>query len=239
MWISDQRRDEYLADDARNWPAPRLDAVGQIVFEGSAPSDLARNPCLARLRSGQKERFSGIPCWLGESVAIKDPTAALFRKQSGANLLMAGQNGETAFALMVAALVSLAAQQRQSASSNEPAKDDAKHEPAAQARDDGWATIYPFVAGTTLDEESEALLHKLPEVLPVRLMPQRELPELLMSLAEELGRRQKEGAGEPMFLFLSWPATAARSAPGRRRFRLQPPRRGEAEPGQAVHEPAA
>ena len=97
VWITDKRRDDYLVMTEELARRRGMAALDQIVFEGSAPSDLTKNPCLARLRAGQKEKFAGTPCWLGESVAIKDPTAAVFRKQSGANLLMAGQNGETAF----------------------------------------------------------------------------------------------------------------------------------------------
>ena len=59
------------------------------------------------------------------------------------------------------------------------------------------------MVGLAADEECDALLQKLPEVLPVKLVSQRELPELLSSLSEELQRRQKENVeGEPMFLFL-------------------------------------
>src|SRR5439155_27112605 len=48
--------------------------------------------------------------WLGEAVAIKDPTAAAFRPQSGNNLLIIGQNGEAARGIFATALVGLAAQ---------------------------------------------------------------------------------------------------------------------------------
>jgi energy-coupling factor transporter ATP-binding protein EcfA2 len=180
VWLTDQRRDDYLVMTEELARTRGLAAPSQVVFEGSAPSDLAKNPCLLRMRAGHKDKFPGIPCWLGESVAIKDPTAAFFRRQSGGNLLMAGQNGETAFSLMVSSLVSLAAQQE-----GRP-----------------WPIVYPIVLGTALDAESEAFLNKLPEVLPVRLVPQRELPELLAGLSEELQKRQKDGGGESMFLFL-------------------------------------
>ena len=34
--------------------------------------------------------------WLGDAVAIKDPTSAVFRKQSGSNVLILGQQEEIA-----------------------------------------------------------------------------------------------------------------------------------------------
>ena len=60
----------------------------------------------------------------------------------------------------------------------------------------------------------EALLHQAAEVLPVRPVPQRDLPELLEDLTEELQRRQKEGGGEPMFLFLHGLQRLRDPAPG-------------------------
>ena len=48
---------------------------------------------------------------MGDAIAIKDPTAAAFRRQSGTNLIMLGQQSEASLAMMMVALVSLAAQQ--------------------------------------------------------------------------------------------------------------------------------
>ncbi|MGC8947334.1 MAG: hypothetical protein ACP5N6_14390 [Anaerolineae bacterium] len=51
-----------------------------------------------------------ITAWLGEPIAIADPTAAYFRRQSGSNLLIVGQNDEAALGMMAVGLISLAAQ---------------------------------------------------------------------------------------------------------------------------------
>ena len=48
--------------------------------------------------------------WLGEAVAIKDPTAAAFRSQGGQNLLIVGPNEGMASALLSAAMLGIAAQ---------------------------------------------------------------------------------------------------------------------------------
>src|SRR5204863_315667 len=48
--------------------------------------------------------------WLGEAVAIKGPTTALFRKQTGSNLLLIGQHEDTSFRLTASALISLGLQ---------------------------------------------------------------------------------------------------------------------------------
>jgi hypothetical protein len=92
-----------------------------IVFEGNAPADIRQNRLLARLLESPAAatahgREAGAvatlapQAWLGEAVAIKDPTAAVFRRQSGDNLLIVGQRDDAALALMASTMVSLAAQ---------------------------------------------------------------------------------------------------------------------------------
>ena len=50
---------------------------------------------------------------------------------------------------------------------------------------------------------SDAFLQKLPGLLPVRLVPQRDLPDLMASLSEELQQRQQDASERaPIFLFL-------------------------------------
>ena len=39
--------------------------------------------------------------WLGDAIAIKDPTAVVFRPQSGSNVLVVGQNDEAALSMMI------------------------------------------------------------------------------------------------------------------------------------------
>src|SRR5205823_863825 len=56
------------------------------------------------------EMPKAVTAWLGEAMAIKDPTAAVFRPQSGSNLLVVGQYEESALGLLATALLSLAAQ---------------------------------------------------------------------------------------------------------------------------------
>jgi len=180
VWITDHLRDEYLEKTRAMAQASNGKASAPlIVFEGAAPSDLAKNPALNGdgLITGA---YAAPTCWLGEAVAIKDPTAAVFRRQNGANLLIVGQNGEAALSLMVASLVSLAAQR---AAPTSP---------------------HSLVLGAALEGEFDAFVQQLPEILPVQLTPARDLLGLLAKLTEELQRRQKENLvdAEPIFLFL-------------------------------------
>src|SRR5207249_5553895 len=110
-----------------------------------------------------------VRAWLGEPVAIKEPTAASFRRQSGANLLMVGQQDELAFSMAIASLVSLATQM-----------------PPGEA-----AACLHMVVAHPLQGDAEAIHQVLPEILPIRLVPQRDLPALLDQLADEMNRRLK------------------------------------------------
>ena len=84
-----------------------------IVFEGDAPADLARNPLFegsaCKLRPGPETPRSA-PAWLGDAIAIKDPTSALFRRQGANHLLIVGQNEEAALGVTISVMISLAAQ---------------------------------------------------------------------------------------------------------------------------------
>src|SRR5258708_38131434 len=91
----------------------RGSARAQIVFEGNAPSDVAKNHVLHQrllAPSWPETPPAEALAWMGEAVAIKDPTAAAFRLQSGNNLLIIGQNGEAARGILATAIVALAAQ---------------------------------------------------------------------------------------------------------------------------------
>jgi S-DNA-T family DNA segregation ATPase FtsK/SpoIIIE len=183
VWLSDDRRDNCLSD-MRRFAQERNVRTSQIVFEGTAPSDVAKNPLLAQALEQPVVSAAGAPVqvWLGEAVAIKDPTAAIFRRQSGSNLIMIGQQGELAFGMTVVALAALSTQL-----------------PAA----DNGASGLNLVIANPLEGKALAVQNLLPKVLPVRLVSQRELAATLQRLAEEIERRLKEGGdGPPQFLFL-------------------------------------
>lgn len=84
----------------------------QVVFEGNTPGRLEANAQLQRLidRDDWPEHVTAPLIWLGDAVAIKDPTAATIARRGGANLLIVGQQSETADSLVTAAMISLAAQ---------------------------------------------------------------------------------------------------------------------------------
>ena len=113
VWLGDREREGYLRDlkalDAARNPGVRRP---QVVFEGDVPADLARNARLAGLLEGPApaESPKAATAPLGEAVAIKDPTAAVFRRMGGNNLLVVGQDAEAARGLFASALIGLAAE---------------------------------------------------------------------------------------------------------------------------------
>ncbi len=106
VWLDEGHREQVIAelrDRAPNRPAP-------LVFEGSTAAVIDSNTPLRKLLAAAPAERTGPPSiWLGDSVAIKDPTAAVFRAQSGSNLLLIGQADESTLGIFTAGLVSLAA----------------------------------------------------------------------------------------------------------------------------------
>lgn len=108
VWLPESVRDEALntvsrASRDRLSPPPEP----PIVFEGNAPADIRDNAPLRRLRAGEVERPPVPVAYLGEPISIRQPIGAAFRKQGGTNLLIVGQQDETATSLVASALVSL------------------------------------------------------------------------------------------------------------------------------------
>jgi hypothetical protein len=179
VWLADERREQYLQsiqELTRRRP-PRT-ATGQLVFEGNAPADASKNELLNQVLAAPHwpAPASVAQGWLGEAIAIKDPTAAAFRSQSGSNLLIVGQNDEAALGILATALVSLAAQH----TLPEPGKK-------------GSARFYAL-DGTVDDSPLAGFLARLPGVMPhpFRVASRREVPEAITEVADEVSRRQKE-----------------------------------------------
>jgi len=171
VWLPDAEREKYLerirAKAAQEAYSPR---EPPIVFEGNAPADIGANADLRkRLDAPLPDKPPTGPCvWLGEPNAIKGPTAAVFRRQAGANLLIVGQRDEAALAMLALSLVGLAAQH-----------------PAERAR-------FVLLDSSGPDTPPAALLKRLASVPPQQVLPvkQRDLTEAMNELAGEIDRRQ-------------------------------------------------
>ncbi|HMB94635.1 MAG TPA: FtsK/SpoIIIE domain-containing protein, partial [Tepidisphaeraceae bacterium] len=166
-WLSDGEREVYL-ERVREKSRLRDAQRGEpIVFEGNAAADISRNKRLAGLIDAPTASMSPL-IWLGEPVAIKDPTAIALRQQSGSNVLIIGQQEESAMALISSAMISLAAQ----------------HLPNA-------AKFY-LLDGTPADSALAGGLSQVAAALPheVKLIEWRAVDQAIVEIAEEMQRRQ-------------------------------------------------
>ena len=187
-WLGDDERDaafEQLRDRAA---AIGLPPATPIVFEGNVPADPAQNAALlARIAAGGVDDGDPAPAaWLGESVAITGPTQVVFRPQSGANLLIVGQETEAATGILSAALVALAAQQ--------PSTVDEHAEPALAA--------FQLLTGDAGGARWQPLLDLLPQ--PVRQVDPDHAGAAVGELAAEVRRRNatSQPAAPPIFLLI-------------------------------------
>jgi ABC-type iron transport system FetAB ATPase subunit len=184
VWISDDKREEYLNQihnlvgrQSARPPAP-------VVFEGNAEADVGENHLLREAlgdsRSDSSTMGAPLRAWLGDALAINDLTAAIFRRQNGSNLLIAGQQDKTALGMLTSAVVSLAGQNA-----------------AAQ---------FYLIDGRQADAPTAGPWARLPDVLPqtVRLAGWRGAAGVVGELAAELERRQKapETEAPPVFLVI-------------------------------------
>jgi len=177
VWLSEEKREQLLGElrerAGDRWPPP-------LVFAGNMAADLANNHALTRIL--KSPAVSKAPAaWLGEPVAIKEPTAAVFRALGGANLLVIGQNEEAARGLLASAVVGLSPQL--------PAIDRA----------------FTILDGTPDDSADADYLAHLAAKVPGAVAPPRSgLPAAIAELALELDRRNKGESTDrtPRFLFV-------------------------------------
>jgi S-DNA-T family DNA segregation ATPase FtsK/SpoIIIE len=176
VWLSEAVRDRVLGDVVELAAQRGLPPALPLVFEGSAPADLASNAPLADLL---RERTPPpgrelLRWWIGDPVAIRDPACAEFRRQPGANLVVVGQQIETTLGMLASGVLGAAAQRD-----------------ASRLR--MWA-----IDGTPSDDPSFGTLPGIVERLPGehRVLSVRDLPDALTELAEEIVARQDDPTRE-------------------------------------------
>jgi hypothetical protein len=183
-FLPDDQREEYLERIRTHAQAKATAMPTPIVFEGNTAAAIRKNDALmALLRApGYPAAGSAIPAYLGEPVAIKDPTAVRFRRQGGVNLLMVGQQEESAVGIFSSIASSIAAQQ--------PPRD----------------AIFYLMDGTPNDSRYFGMLERVLKALPTpaRIVQWRETPEAINELAQMLAQRQgnADQPGPSIYLLL-------------------------------------
>jgi hypothetical protein len=188
VWLDDSRRETYLYDIHRLFENRKLPKQAQVVFEGNIPADIHKNlPLQQMLEAPSWPEATKVPiAWLGDAVAIKEPTSANFRARSGNNLLVVGQQEEAALGIMATAILSLAAQF--------PAKQKAG----------GQAASFYVLDGSLEDSPQAGFLGRLASVLPhsFRSGDWHDAAAIISEVGEIVERRQKERKIEEPSIYL-------------------------------------
>ncbi|GAK59602.1 cell division protein FtsK/SpoIIIE [Candidatus Vecturithrix granuli] len=169
-WLPEDKQEYYLshvkklAKEVNKWPPTNL-----IVFEGNAPADAAKNRKLVThlLHTKPLASTRRSSAWLGEPVAIKETTVANFRRQSGSNLMIVGQNDEAAMGMLLTAVLSLSVQY-------------------ASER-----VLFNIIDCGSIDTPHAHCLKYLSDMLPhvIKYGRKRYLPEMIYATAQEVEQR--------------------------------------------------
>ena len=193
-WLSDEQQAQYLnliVERARS--NKMFPPNAQIVFEGNAPAHPSNNRAFEQfLRTPRAASVKKASAWLGEPIAIKEPTAAHFQRQPGSNLLIVGQNEEAALGMFATSILSLSAQ----------------YAPEA-------AQFY-LLDFSSADAAHAHILKDISDMLPSRVNfgKRRQLPEFLESIAQtvetRLDHHDESLAGQPAIYLMIYGMQRAR-----------------------------
>lgn len=189
-WLATEQRDSTLAQLQRM--AQEQELVGSepmIVFEGNVPAQLAKNHLLRELQA--QPHWPDTPLvsniYLGDPVAIKDPTQIVLRRLAGNNAMIVGQRQQSALAMCAAGMLSLALE----------------HPPAT---DDTHCPTLFVLDGSSSDAPNAGLLRRMTEKVPhaAQYGSWRETGSMVNTIFEELVRRDEAGITDapPVFLFV-------------------------------------
>ena len=186
-WLAKTTQDEYLANIQHISKKLVLSHEPMIVFEGNIPASISNNPILARFMQAPftNDNPAKQPpyAWLGEAVTIKDPTAVIFNRQNGANLLMIGQQDFAMAGIVSSALLSLLVQLSPK---------------AAQ---------FIVLDGSPADSLISTSLKRIDSHFPqrCRFVPANQVADVIAELASELQNRLENNSPDnpSQFLFIS------------------------------------
>ena len=193
VFLTDEQREQFLgalrklAD--RRTDIPHLE---RIVFDGNQAADPALNPLLTELLASGSVHGADLVAplaWMGDAIAIKDPTAAIFRRQGGANMLIVGQRDDLGAAILAMSMVSLAA-------GFDP------HPGGALGKPGRFVLLEPAIA----EEKPEILISRAAAHLPheVEVVGRFGVGDAVEQLAAEVKRRLDEQVvdGEAVFVIV-------------------------------------
>ncbi len=193
-WLEDERRDFHLDRVQKLTQDRQVRMPLPVVFEGNIPADPRRNVDLSQLIDSPRweaplqERVA----WLGEAVAIKDPTAITFHPQGGQNLLVVGQSDLATVGLLATSIISLACQVRPDETSE-----------ISNLKSDISVPQFVILDGNFGGVSTETW-KELQATLPhsVQLGEPRDVPAVLATLTAEMTRREQSGSRDDTPIFV-------------------------------------
>ena len=174
-FLPDEKRDTWLGEASRR-ATGRFDELPRIVFEGDARAPIKLSPAV---RGGAKPDPRGsVRLWLGEAVAIKDPTAARLARAAGANVAAISSRDDQSVSTSAAILLSI-------------------------AREVPGAVIDVF-DGTPADAPEHGMLAQIAEKhgVTARFTPYREIDQRLLEIAEDVTARNDDPGRPRRFLLI-------------------------------------
>ena len=173
-YLPDEKRDTWLGEAARR-AVGRYDELPRIVFEGDARAPMKLSPAV---RGGAKPDPRGnVRLWVGEAVAIKDPTCVRLARAAGANVASISPRDDQSVATSAAMLLAI-------------------------AREAPGAVIDVF-DGTPADAPEFGTLERIAREhgVEARFTPYREIEQRLLEIAEDVAARGDD-PGRPRRLLL-------------------------------------
>jgi DNA segregation ATPase FtsK/SpoIIIE, S-DNA-T family len=192
VFLTDTRREEYLKElHALAIEKDMMPDTPQLVFEGNLPAVVDRNPLLSEALAlpDWPDEVRAATAWVGDAIAIKDPTNVVFRRQAGSHVLLVGQQDEGAIGILTTMLISLATQQADPGLSGEPAN---------------GCRFYVF-DGSAPDSPNLGMLTRLANVIPhpFKTANYRDFAPLITEIGEELERRQADDQADYPSIYLT------------------------------------
>lgn len=172
--FSEEDRNQRL-DEIRTHVAKVQERNGRrfdepVIFEGNAPARFEACKQINDILEHAPVRLKAADAWLGEPIAIREPTSARFRRQGGSNFLIVTRNEEEGIGIAISSLVSLFGQ----------------YGP-------GDARFFIFNL-TTADSEWNELPQHLAQAFPhdTQIVGRKNLATVLNDLVAEANRRTQE-----------------------------------------------
>lgn len=189
VWLPAAEQEQYLQKLRARGAVTEATRGPPIVFEGNVAANPSDNGLLRDALCGPRAvRGPAVPrAWVGAAVSIKEPTSVAFHRQSGANLLIVGQQEDLALGVLATSLISLHATCPPTAAGAAPAR-------------------FHVLDGTRPDSPDAGFWQRFARQVPVEIQvsPPAKTPDAIRPLAAEAARRQEAGVegDPPIFLVI-------------------------------------